>query len=293
MAVQQLFYETAVPVSFNRHKNYSVKTGDTYSFARKVNSVPVTAIEFALAAAEYPVVFAGSEGNTTPAVVLGARDGENLYVGEDGSWQGKYIPAFVRRYPFVFAQDKEGKNFILHVDEHFEGMNEAGRGERLFDSTGEQTQYLKGILNFLQDYQARFQRTKAFCRRLEELKLLQPMQAQFNLNTGEQRMLSGFMTIDREKLKALPGDTLADMARKDELECAYLHLASLRHFRGMLERFAPKQQTIGVDAEGDAPPKQETSGVDAEGEAPPKSGKNGKAGKADRARESSGAGDVN
>ena len=58
MAVQQLFYETAVPVSFNRHKNYSVKTGDTYSFARKVNSVPVTAIEFALAAAEYPVVFA-------------------------------------------------------------------------------------------------------------------------------------------------------------------------------------------------------------------------------------------
>src|SRR4051794_10326487 len=165
MAVQQLFYETAVPVSFNRHKNYSVKTGDTYSFARKVNSVPVTAIEFALAAAEYPVVFAGTEGNTMPAVVLGARDSENLFVAEDGSWQGKYIPAFVRRYPFVFAQDKEAKNFILHVDERFEGMNEAGRGERLFDSTGEQTQYLKGILNFLQDYQARFQRTKAFCRR--------------------------------------------------------------------------------------------------------------------------------
>ena len=260
MAVQQLFYETAVPVSFNRHKNYSVKTGDNYSFARKVNSVPVTAIEFALAAAEYPIVFAGSEGNTMPAVVLGVRDGENLYVGESGSWQGKYIPAFVRRYPFVFAQDKEGKNFILHVDERFDGMNDAGRGERLFDSTGEHTQYLKSILNFLQDYQARFQRTKAFCRRLEELKLLQPMQAQFNLNTGEQRMLSGFMTIDREKLKALPGDTLADMARKDELECAYLHLASLRHFRGMLERFAPKQQTIGAEPEGEAPPKGGANG---------------------------------
>jgi hypothetical protein len=251
MAIQQLFYETTVPVSFQRHKNWSVKTGDSYSFARKVNSVPVTAIEFALAAAEYPVVFAGSEGNVMPAVVLGVRDGENLYVGEDGGWQGKYIPAFVRRYPFVFAQDKEAKNFILYVDERFEGMNEAGRGERLFDSDGAQTQYLKGILSFLQDYQARFQRTKTFCRRLEELKLLQPMQAQFNLNTGEQRMLSGFMTIDREKLKGLSGEVLTDLARKDELECAYLHLASLRHFRGMLERFAPKQQTIGAEAEND------------------------------------------
>ena len=60
-----------------------------------------------------------------------------------------YIPAFVRRYPFVFAQDKEAKNFILHVDERFEGMNEAGRGERLFDSTQKKlhtkTQYV-GVL---------------------------------------------------------------------------------------------------------------------------------------------------
>ncbi|MBR0815177.1 SapC family protein [Bradyrhizobium diazoefficiens] len=252
MAIQQLFYETAVPVSFQRHKDWSVKTGNSYSFANKVNSVPVTAIEFAMAAAEYPIVFAGSEGNIMPAIVLGVRDGENLYVGPDGAWQGKYIPAFVRRYPFVFAQDKDGKNLILYVDEKFEGMNQTGRGERLFDSDGAQTQYLKSILNFLQDYQARFQRTKVFCQKLEELKLLQPMQAQFNLNTGEQRTLSGFMTIDREKLKGLSGDVLADLAQKDELECAYLHLASLRHFRGMLERFAPKQQTIGTEAESDA-----------------------------------------
>jgi hypothetical protein len=78
------------------------------------------------------------------------------------------------------------------------------------------------------------------------------MQAQFNLSTGEQRSLSGFMTIDRDKLKALPGDELADLARKDELECAFLHLASLRHFRGMLERFSPKKETIGAEAEGEA-----------------------------------------
>lgn len=252
MSKQQLFYETAVPVNAQRHKNWSVKTGDSYAFATGVNSVPVTAIEFAVAAAEYPIVFAGTGDVVFPAVILGASASENLFVSEDGRWQGKYIPAFVRRYPFVFSQDRDGRNFTLHIDERFEGANQDGRGERLFDADGEQTQYLRGVLSFLQDYQARFQRTKTYCHRLQELKLLQPMQAQFNLNSGEQRSLSGFMTVDRDKLKALPAEDLADLMRKDELECTFLHLASLRHFRGMLERFAPKTETIGAEAEAEA-----------------------------------------
>jgi hypothetical protein len=235
MATQQLFYRTAVPVSFQRHKDWSVKTGDSYSFAADVNSVPVTAIEFAQAAAEYPVVFAGNEQSVFPAIILGVRDNQNLHVTPEGKWSGKYIPAFVRRYPFVFSQDAEGKTFTLHIDETFSGCNQAGRGEKLFDADGEQTQYLRTVLGFLQDYQARFQRTRAYCDRLLELKLLQPMQAQFTLSGGEQRSLSGFMVIDRAKLKALPADVLADMLAKDEMECTFLHLASLRHFQDMLE----------------------------------------------------------
>src|SRR5690606_39229302 len=122
--------------------------------------------------------------------ILGTQQTENLYINDEGAWQGKYIPAFIRRYPFVFSTDKSGKTFILHIDESFEGCNREGRGERLFDNDGQQTQYLKGVLNFLQDYQGRFQRTKEFCDRLKSLDLLQPMQAQFNLTSGERRSLS-------------------------------------------------------------------------------------------------------
>lgn len=239
MATQQLFYRTAVPVNAQRHRDWSVKTGESYGFAAEVNSVPVTAIEFAQAAAEYPIVFAGSGDAVLPAVILGVRENENLFVGPDGKWLGKYIPAFVRRYPFVFSQDAEGKTFTLHIDETFSGCNQAGRGERLFDADGTQTQYLGTVLGFLQEYQGRFMRTQAYCRRLQELNLLQPMQAQFTLNTGEQRSLAGFMVIDRARLKALPADVVADMLSKDELECSFLHLASLRHFQDMLERFRP------------------------------------------------------
>ena len=237
MSTQLLFYNEATPVTVDRHKDLAIKAGLSYEFAKKVNSVPLTAVEFAQAAAEYPIVFAGTEEAVMPAVILGVRESENLYVDDSGAWRGKYIPLFVRRYPFVFSTDKTGKNFILHIDESFDGCNREGRGERLFDNDGQQTQYLRSVLNFLQDYQGRFMRTKQYCDRLKSLELLQPMQAQFNLTSGERRSLSGFMTVDREKLKAVSVEDLETMFRNEELECTYLHLHSLRHFGDMIERF--------------------------------------------------------
>jgi hypothetical protein len=248
MSTQLLFYQNATPVSVERHKDLAVKAGVSYRFASSVNSVPLTAVEFAQAAAEYPIVFAGVGDSVMPAVILGAQQTENLFISDEGAWQGKYIPAFVRRYPFVFSTDKSGKTFILHIDESFEGCNREGRGERLFDNDGQQTQYLKGILNFLQDYQGRFQRTKEYCDRLKSLDLLQPMQAQFNLTGGEKRSLSGFMTVNREKLKAVPDADLIAAFRNDELECTYLHLHSLRHFGNMVDRIATRS-TAGASPE--------------------------------------------
>lgn len=235
---QLLFYETAVPLSSDRHKNLSVKTGASYKFAEKVNSVPLTAIEFGQTAVECPIVFTGTEDSVMPCAILGATATKNLFVQEDGSWGGKYVPAFVRRYPFVFAQDESGKQLILHIDESFEGCNKEGRGERLFDSDGAQTQYLKNVLAFLQDYQQRFNRTQIFCKRLVELDLLRPMEAQFSMPSGERQSLSGFQTVDREKLKSISNENLGKMMRTDELECLFLHLSSLRHFGSIAERFS-------------------------------------------------------
>jgi len=236
MPVQQLFYKTAVPVSAKRHGDLSISSGKTYAFARHTNSIPLTALEFGPAAGTHPIVFAGTGEDVVPAIIVGTREDENLAVDADGNWQGTYIPAFARRYPFIFSLDKDKNQFTLLVDEEFEGANRDGRGERLFDSEGEQTGYLKSVLKFLQDYQAGFARTQAFCKRLKELDLLVPMQAEFSLGAGQKRTLGGFQVVDREKLKALSGEVLADLCRKDELECIYLPLSSMRHFRQMLER---------------------------------------------------------
>lgn len=246
---QLLFYEKAVPVSAETHKKVSVKTGTNYKFAEKVNSVPLTAIEFGQAAVEYPIVFTGDGETVMPCAILGATATKNLFVQEDGTWGGKYVPAFIRRYPFVFAQDTSGKNLILHIDESYEGVNKKDKGERLFDADGEKTQYLQNVLAFLQDYQQRFQRTQAFCKRLVDLDLLRPMEAQFSLPTGSRQSLSGFQTIDREKFKALSDENLGKMMRTDELECVFLHLASLRHFGAIAERFSTGDGSAPATAE--------------------------------------------
>lgn len=238
MTTQLLVYEEAVPVTKSRHADWSVEVGSDYSFSSRVNSVPLMAVEFPNAAAEHVIVFGGTGDVVMPAAILGLRAEENLFVSPEGKWQGKYVPAFLRRYPFVFSSQDEGKNFTLCIDEKFPGFNQDGKGERLFGEDGEPSAYTQNVLKFLQQYQLEFNRTKALCEKLKSLNLLEPMQAQINLESGEQRSLTGFSAVNRGRLKTLSADALADLARSDELELIYNHLSSMRNFEAMRERIS-------------------------------------------------------
>lgn len=234
MTAQLLFYANAVPVSRHRHAGCSVEAKD-FGFCRGVNSVPLMAVEFPSAVGEYPIVFAGQGDAIHPVVVLGLRADENLYVSGGGAWLGRYIPAFVRRYPFVFSAGEDGKGFVLCVDEAFSGFNRDGRGERLFGEDGEPTPYVARVLRFLQEYRAQFVRTQAFCRTLHEAGLLEPMQARVPFGEA-QIALRGFSVVSRQRLKALAGDRLSGLVRSDELELVFLHLQSLRNFESVRGR---------------------------------------------------------
>ena len=248
--MQLLFYSNAVPVSSRTHADLYIKMAGDYGFARSVNSVPLTAVEFRRATPEYAVVFAGEGDTTIPVAILGSQADQNLFVRDDSSWDAKYIPAFVRRYPFVFASSDNGQTFTLCVDDGFSGCNHAGRGERLFDSDGERTRYLETVLSFLNEYQAQFRRTRAFCTHLNELGLLESMQAQFTLPGGQRKSLTGFKAVNRSKLKELDDEVLARMAKNDELELVYLHLHSMQNFDALLRRIGAKPES-SASAEGD------------------------------------------
>jgi len=238
MPTQLLIYETVMPLSIGRHSDCSVEISGDYAFSGKVNSVPLMAVEFPHAASEYAIVFAGNETNLVPAVILGVRGNENLFLSKEKAWEAKYIPAFVRRYPFVFSTSPDGQRLILCIDEAFAGFNREGRGQRLFGEDGKPSAYVDNVLKFLQEYQAQFLRTQAFCAKVRELDVLEPMQAQVELASGERMALSGFMAVSRSKLKAVSGDKLAELAQTDELELLYLHLQSMRNFLSLKDRLA-------------------------------------------------------
>jgi hypothetical protein len=251
MATQQLVYENVVPVNSARHKGWHVDVGNDYGFARKVNSMPLMAVEIPFAAGDYAVVFAGNDQAVMPAVILGARSNENLFVKPDGTWDGRYIPAFARRYPFVFSSNDDGSTFTLCIDEAFAGCNQAGKGAALFEADGKASPYVQNVLNFLQEYQTQFLRTQAFCKNVLEAGLLEPMQAQITTPGGEKMSLSGFMAVNRDKLKALAPEKLAALAKTDELELIYLHVHSMRNFQGMIDRLG--RQEVGSASKETAP----------------------------------------
>ncbi|WP_163575953.1 SapC family protein [Halomonas faecis] len=251
MATQLLIYRNVQPITRDKHSPYSLKVGTDFGFAATVNSVPLMAAEFPAAATDLPIVFTeAEEGSVVPVAVLGLAQDSNLMVDAEGQWRGEYVPAFLRRYPFVFASSEGGKTFTLCIDEEYEGLNQDGKGERFFDSDGERTQYLERVLTFLQDYQSHFQRTRAFGKRLVELDLLEDVQAQVRQAEGGARTLTGFKAVNRNKLKALDDDTLKTMLGNDELELLFIHLQSMRNFN-RLSRLARGGARVGAQSKGD------------------------------------------
>ena len=226
-----------VPVNKERHAKKKIKQIEGFQFASGFHIASVMAHEFVRAAAIYPIVFLEDKAQDQfrPVVLLGLNEGENLFVDDAGKWQASYLPAFLRRYPFVFAASDDGQNLTLCLDESYPGINDEGKGERLFDADGEQTTYLKGVLEFLQTYQAHHQLPAAFCAKLVELDLLEPMEASYSIKEKKSGRLTGFKAISREKLKALSDEQVSELFRADYLELIYRHLGSLANFTKTVE----------------------------------------------------------
>ena len=234
---QLMFYENIHTVSPQRHRDWCAETTpDHFGFARHTNSVPLAAVEIPHAAREYTVVFATAADQVIPVVILSVKDHENVYLTDQGGWAAKYIPAFVRRYPFVFSENEDHSKYTLCLDESWDGFNQQGRGARLFDAEGQRTPYLERLLKFMQDFQRDMERTKGFCQKLKQLDLLEAKQAEFTLPNGEKGALRGFMAVSRDKLNALPAETLQELAKSGMLELTYAHLMSMNNLSLMLQR---------------------------------------------------------
>jgi hypothetical protein len=224
-----LMYDKLTPVNREQHRSLRVKPSSKHlDFARETNSVLVAVTELPLAALDFPCVFVASGEQHTMVSVVGLRDKENLYIDSDGRWDiNSYLPAFIRRYPFVLAEEPGSSQLTVCVDESFDGLNQV-EGEALFDAEGKDTPYLQNLQKFLLDFHNDMQRTSAFAKRLVELDLLVERNIDFKL--GEQQFnLKGFKVVDEEKLRKLDAAVVNELFTTGALGWIHAHLLSLNN----------------------------------------------------------------
>ncbi len=230
MEKQILFYSDIKPLSSVEHSGLYLRDDTGFAFAGNVNAVPLTTVEFAKAAGEYVIVFAGENEAMTPYAVLGIRDGENVFVDAEGKFNASYIPAFIRRYPFVFTTYDEGQNFTLCIDTESSALNSDGIGHRLFEEDGKHSERLSRIIAFMTEYQRQFNRTRDFCKKLQEYNLLEPFSAKFEFENMEPQTLTGFYAVSNDRIKELTDVQLRYLVQSEELGLIYNHIQSMSNF---------------------------------------------------------------
>ena len=225
-----LFYSQPEPLSVDLHGALGVNAGEKpYAFVAASHIVPLTVTEFAPGALSYPVVFLGD--NKQPCAVMGLRQGENLYIDMAGDFRPEaYIPAYVRRYPFVFANDDTQNRMILCVDRAAPFLVEGGETP-LFEN-GEPSAYVNQAMEFCNNFEQERARTDSFVKLLTDLDLFETREANFTPrnpdgSAGTPQKLAEYFAISEEKLKALPAEKLVELRDNGALGQIYAHLVSL------------------------------------------------------------------
>lgn len=239
-----LFYRQISVLNPNRHGELKVGMAEDQSFASHTNSVPLVGVEFAESCKEYPIIFSRAGDNLySPVAVLGLENNENLFLDEGLVWKSNYVPAFVRRYPFVLGENPENPDQPwVCVDESCPWLS-PDKGEPLF--IGDQpSAFMKQTLTFLTDYNMQSQRTVAFCRKLADWGLLKEQQAQATTTAdGKAYTLTGLWAVDETVLNQLEAEKIQELFKAGELAWIYFHLASLGNFRQLAERKAARLPT--------------------------------------------------
>ena len=226
-----LFYSKPEPLSVDLHKTMGVKRLDgPFNFAKEGHAVPLTVTEFGVAALSSPIIFVGEE--KIPLAVMGLNAGENMYLTDAGYFEaGAYVPAYIRRYPFVYANDSAAGQMILCIDRAAEFIVEGG-DLPFFDAEGKPTEYTQNCINFCNDYETERQRTLSFVQLLNDLDLFEVKTANFvptnpDGTPGETQKIAEYFGVSETKLNALPIEKYTELRDNGALAQIYAHMMSL------------------------------------------------------------------
>ncbi|MBD8530824.1 MULTISPECIES: SapC family protein [unclassified Massilia] len=230
-----LFYKNVVALDRELHKSLKIKPAQHLKFAADATALPIVMGEFVEVARQFPIGFLRVEGGgILPVALVGLPDGKNLFLTEDGKWDAPYVPAFVRRYPFVFAETGDDQ-LTLCIDRDYDGFDE-NEGTPLFGADGEPDAGVTGVIELLSEFQRQHTATQQFVQRLEQAGVLMEANANATLNDGRNLSLQGLLVVDEQKFRALPEATVNEWFRAGDIGLVYSHLLSLGNLLELVRR---------------------------------------------------------
>lgn len=251
-----LFYKNLQPLSSSLHRNLRARASEKAPYFANAHAIPLTIDEFIHAQRFTPIVFSSGE-SAVPLALTGLNEGVNVFVDDEGKpLQNFYVPAYVRRYPYVLARlDQNAQELSLCFDPSSDMIGDFAEGEPLFVDD-KPSDHLNAVLKFCEDFELAGQRTSAFVKELQDLDLL--IDGEVSIQPGDAAqpfVYRGFRMVDEQRFRDLHGDQLRKINQNGILPLIVAHLFSLSLMRdifgrqlaqGKVPQQAPELQPAGA-----------------------------------------------
>jgi hypothetical protein len=231
-AALPLLYKDLIPLNSNDHGKWKSRMLENAKFMEGQHAIPLTIEEFVPASRNYPIIFSASD-NPVPLVLMGMNEGVNTFMDDEGKFTSPvYVPAYIRRYPFLLAKLRPDTDELsLCFDPTAGALGEFDEGNALFEN-GEASETTKAILKFCEDFEGAGAQTQAFVEELNKLELLMDGEVSIQQEGQDKPFVyRGFKMVDEAKLRDLRGDALRKISQNGILALIYAHLFSLQLMR--------------------------------------------------------------
>jgi hypothetical protein len=212
-----------------------------YKHAKNLGAVALSYREAPEAGKHYPIFFVKDSDGFTPIALLGVDKDHNLFTNKSGEWsKGKYVPALIRLYPFIFSKtskdEADSTSVSIAFDSEYEGVN-AKDGFKFFNEDQSLTEFGEKIMGFAGETFNSMHQTKLMGNEIDKLGLLSEVNITFG-KEGEKNSgkISGIHQIDAEKLNKLSDEELLTITKNGSLHLIYNHLDSLSNFDNLVNK---------------------------------------------------------
>jgi hypothetical protein len=232
-----LLFSDLTPLSSVEHASWKARASEALPVFGRQHAIPITIDEFAVAQRYYPIIFSAGE-NPVPLALMGLNEGVNTFVDSEGKLiEHVYVPAYVRRYPFLLARLRDDtEELSLCFDPTAGTLGPFEDGDPLFVD-GQPSDAIKAILGFCEQFEQAGQRTTAFMQELVSAGLLMDGEVSIQVAESDQPFVyRGFQMVNEEKLRELRGDSLRKMMKSGLLPLVHAHLFSLGIMREIFAR---------------------------------------------------------